>query len=145
MLAFAVALDAQEQDISRYMRHHFLPWFVPRISLQHKRESLDQMFKLLLLFGLKCVDVCFRRLAPALLPCAMTMLLVTTGTSSSELVLNGLSVGFVYELDNMIAQMVLSSQEEAEVKRFFTEVCDGGLWSNSAARDLGCTLTCCPS
>ena len=92
ILAFQVTLDAKEQDIANYMRRRLIPITMPDFT------SPSSVGKFCLLSVIKFTDIMYRRMSPCLLPAALCMLLVAVGASSSSIILNGLSVGFVYEM-----------------------------------------------
>ena len=111
MLAFQVTLDAKEQDVANYMRRRLNPWFVPE-------RNARSWAKFALLGWVKFLDVVFRRMIPCLLPCALCSLLSASG-SAQDTILDGLAVGFIYELDDLFPQMILSHQQEMVIKKFF--------------------------
>ena len=116
LLSLASSKDAGEQDEARFLRRLTCPWRVP---------SLEEPSTIAML-GANCfmyvADVAFSRAVPALMPCAMLMLLITQGSSSSDILLNGLSIGFVLELDNAIPDCFLKVEAREEIERHFSAV-----------------------
>ena len=105
ILAFEVTLDAKEHDVANYMRKHLLPWFSDSDKIIAALKRCDgfccdalSIRRVLVSLVAKIVDVACRRIVPALLPATMNVLLVSTGTTSTSIILNGLSLAFVYQM-----------------------------------------------
>ena len=91
--------DAAEQDEARFLRRACFPWTRPALTWQWLSSCIINAI-------LKLLEVAFSRGIKALIPGAMILLLAQQGANSSAIILNGLSVAFVLELDNVIPQVI---------------------------------------
>ena len=66
-------------------------------------------------------DILFRRAVCALMPVAMIALLVVYGAAAVAIILNGLAVSFILQLDNMVPVAFLSARELESIKSYYTE------------------------
>jgi len=122
LLAMQGAEDAAEQLNARRMRRLCCPW--PLVG-GHGDDATFWNFRtagrVVSSCLLKALDVGYSRAVPALVPTAMLMLLVVRGTTSSDILLNGLSVGFVLELDNAVPNVFLSEYMHEKIKTHYAE------------------------
>ena len=67
---------------------------------------------------------CCSLAVPTLIPCAMFML-IASDTSSTSIILNGLSIGFTLELDQQLPFAFLSARQLDEIDNFLTTTLKG--------------------
>ena len=115
LVAIEVARETKEQATASRVRRSNLPWAVPRLTA----ASLSR-------FGCTCVawllEACYSRAIPALIPFALLSLLTTQGADATSIVLNGLQVIFVLELDNRIPAVFVSLHEHDQIKDSFASL-----------------------
>lgn len=70
------------------------------------------------------VDLSLLLAVPTLIPCAMFML-IASDTSSTSIILNGLSIGFTLELDQQLPFAFLSAHQLEEIDNFLTKILKG--------------------
>ena len=109
LLSLQLGRDAGEMNACRFARAVMCEWQAP----MWRRGSLARTASIFVLWS---TDVLFSRAVPAVLPSALLILLMTQGSNSSDIILNGLAVAFVLELDNAIPSALLSEGEIEEVK-----------------------------
>ena len=116
LVALQVARDAKEQYTGAQLRQLCLPWFLPERTLESWLRLTATTFVILL-------ESIFAKGVPALIPYAMLSLVVSRGGTNAEtIILNGLSVGFVLELDNVVTHVFLDVPMHARAKAFFAEL-----------------------
>ena len=103
LLGLEAARDQREQTEARFLAMLSCPWSRPTCTIGSISMCLARCC-------MKFLDTIFSLGVPALIPTAMLMLLTVQGCNSTDIILNGLSVGFVLELDNHIADTFLSNE-----------------------------------
>ena len=116
LVALQVARDAKEQYTGAQLRQLCLPWFLPERTLESWQRLAATTFVIVL-------ESVIEKGVPALVPYAMLSLVVSDGGTNAEtIILNGLSVGFVLELDNVVTHVFLDLPMHARTKAFFAEL-----------------------
>ena len=115
MLALMAARDAREQTEARHLTELSCAWTMPGKTTSSVTRSAGRVC-------LKFLDVMFSVAIPCLIPCALLMLLTVQGCTSTDIILNGLSVGFVLELDNAVADTFLDTETKEAIEVYFREV-----------------------
>ena len=103
LLGLEAARDQREQTEARFLAMLSCPWSRPTCTIGSISMCLARCC-------MKFLDTIFSLGVPALIPTAMLMLLTVQGCNSTDIILNGLSVGFVLELDNHVADTFLSNE-----------------------------------
>jgi len=126
LLAMQGGEDSAEQINARRMRRICCPW---RLVRGHGDDATFWSYRTAGRVAsnclLKVLDVGYSRTVPALVPTAMLMLLLVRGTTSSDILLNGLSVGFVLELDNAVPSVLLTEYMHEKIKMRYVEAMSG--------------------
>ncbi len=115
LLAVQVANDAAEHSTASSVRFKCLPWKIPG-----SRAGTAAL--LACKFMLNFLGMCFEKVVPALSGGAMIMLLITHGSGTTDVILNGLAVLFVLELDNLLGAAFLTCQEQTRIKKYASNV-----------------------
>jgi len=111
LLSLDLAADQIEQDRSSFLRFKS----VSPICSKSPATLIGSIIS-------KVVDTILQRAVPSLLPPAMIMMLMSQGSMSSEILLNGLSVAFVLSLDNIVPAVCLSAANQERIKEHFSQV-----------------------
>ena len=117
--------DAHEQGVSMHLRRLVAPSRIPSCNF----DSWCRWFCLLLI---KVLEQLYSRAVPALVPFAVLSLMVTQGTGSCDIILNGLSIIFVLELDSHVPDIFLDAVQHEEIKEWLSAVYRRSLSSHIA-------------
>ena len=128
LLAVDNSLDATEHSRANFLRKCAL-----RVCLPNWKSARSWLHTVACLL-VKLIDIGFSTMVPGLLPCALLMMLLALGSSSTNIILNGLAVGFVLEIDNRIPQAFLSLKVTAELRERFRGVIESAARREEAER-----------
>jgi len=118
MITMEIVMDAREQDFSGAMRRHLLPVWQPLPRQGGARVLWSWTWSLLARCIVKVVEMLYSKAVRALIPMTMVMMLIVYGASAIDIILNGLSVTFVLQLDNIVPAGLLSPKELEEIRTF---------------------------
>lgn len=119
LLATAAVSDGNEQNQADFLRTRAVPMFVPN------PRSASSLIKCAACMAIHFMNVFFRIAVPAMIPPALLVLLTTLGAGSTSVILNGLAVGFVLELDNQIPDAFISLRFQEKICAYFEELVNG--------------------
>lgn len=125
LLAVDTAWDAREQSRADFVRARALPVRLP--STPSAAGALHMWACALV----KILAVGFSVAVPALIPTALLMMLMGLGSGSTDVILNGLAVGFVLELDNRIPAAFISVKDQETMREAFARLL--GQWAQDEA------------
>lgn len=119
LLALVIAKERRRQCVSDYIRHDL---YTLSYCLDVRRcEAIDKsgLFKALLW---KVQGLILDKVLLMMLPAGMIVLLLRSGFSAAGVLLDGLSIGFLLELDTLAIAVLLDAKLTAGTKRHFTEI-----------------------
>ena len=93
--------ERMQQSCTQQIRHLRLPFMRPR---QCHSAVRDTLLPLLLI----CTEMVAECVLLPLVPAAMILLIINTGLTADNILLGGLGVGFVLEVDDVLAHVMLS-------------------------------------
>ena len=114
LLALKLSQDAREMSSAHSALSIMCPWE----PLEWRRGSLARAASISLLH---VIQVFFSQAVPALVPGTLLVMLLVQGSSSSDIILNGLSVSFVLELDNCVPYAFLREGSIEQIKEDVSE------------------------
>ena len=128
LLTIEVGGDVRAQNRTSYVRQVALPWPSPERTLRCALTYLA--FALVYV-----VDISLLLAVPTLIPCAMFML-IGADASSTSIILNGLSVGFILQLDQQLPFAFLSARELDAIDDYLTLLLKGREYTRTRWTDL---------
>ncbi len=120
LLAAQVATDAAEHGTARNVRivagkKRAHPWLIKGSRVKSAALIISKLM-------LNFIGTCFEKVVPALSASAMIMLLITHGSGTTDIILNGLAVIFVLELDNLMGPAFLTCRQQTIIKEWTSEI-----------------------
>lgn len=125
LTAGLITKDAMQHARARQLRQLILPLLPLLRSWASSPRSFAKLGSLCAVVIVKFSEMLLRNMVPPLVIVCLMMLILTQGADSASLLLNGLSVGFFMEIDDLIPQMVLSDAEMARAGAFLTTAAQG--------------------
>jgi len=104
LVSISTAKEVKEQAVGAELRMRFFPW-----------KGSHTMCRFLWTVYFNLLELLYRRAVPALVMAA-TVALMLSVEGPSDVILNGLSVLFVVELDNMLVVFFLKSEQQDAIK-----------------------------
>ena len=116
LVAFGVAEDYGEQTCVKRLRQRYLP-----LPWRPRARSRNDTLHWLALLVLGVQEFLSGLVAP-LVPSGIIFLLLTQGTDAASTLLNGLAMGFVLQLDNLVPLLFLDYRTRAKISASLTEL-----------------------